>query len=124
MLGLLCWLQLTVRSTFAIWRNVYIFIREYRDKGETRIPELVLGEFQTYLYLMPLMSFSMNTPWLTDVYMMDSCMEGAGVIQTVASLDEIRAEAKYAETGAGPLCSRTAPRSSKTTTPSWKSWET
>ena len=78
LLGLLCWLQL--RSTFAIWRNVYIFIREYRDKGETRIPNLVLEEFQTYLYLMPLMSFSMNTPWLTDVYMMDSCMEGAGVI--------------------------------------------
>ena len=57
-----------------------------------------MEEFQTYLYLMPLMSFSMNTPWLTDVYMMDSCMDGAGVIQTVASLDEIRAEAKYAET--------------------------
>ena len=64
----------------------------------TRPSESVSEEFQTYGYPRRLKSSSMNTHCLIDVYMMDSCMDGAGVIQTVASLDDIRAEAKHAET--------------------------
>ena len=66
-LGLLRRLQLTVRSTLAIWQNVDLFIRELRDMGVTRSSERGLEEFQTYLYLIPLMSFSMDTPWFADV---------------------------------------------------------
>ena len=98
LLGVLTWLQLVARPAFAIWRCVYCFINEHRGKGVMTVPDDVLEEFQSWLFLCPLYVMEMKAPWNTTVYMMDSSVEGAGLVATEASLEEIEDEARYSET--------------------------
>eukprot|EP00972_Heterocapsa_arctica_P090322 13323685-Heterocapsa_arctica.AAC.1 len=48
---------------------------------------------------MPLFEASMKMDWWHEVYMTDSCVDGAGVISTTATVEEIVEEARFAETG-------------------------
>ena len=58
------------------------------------VPDDVLEEFQSWLFLCPLYVMEMKAPWHPTVYRMDSSVEGAGLVATQASLEEIEDEAR------------------------------
>ena len=98
LLGSCGWLQLVIRCSLSIWRNVYHFINEDRGPCRRMVPEDVLEEFQAALFLLPLAVARLDMEWHEEVFMADSCVQGAGLIVTKADRDEIVQEASFAET--------------------------
>lgn len=93
-----CWASLVTRCALSIWRRVYGYIEMSKGKGELKIPNDALEEFQAFLFLAPLYEAKMDISWVPEVFMVDSCFEGAGVVETTASLEEIWNKAQFAET--------------------------
>ena len=98
LLGLLTWMQLVQRSLLSIWRTAYGFIRMEPEDEVTKVPEEVLEEFQCALFLLPFTSVKMTMGWHDRAYMTDSSVEGAGLISTKATIEELDFEAQFAET--------------------------
>ena len=93
-----CWASLVTRCALSIWCRTYGYIEMAREKGMQKIPEEVLEEFQACLFLSPLFEARMDISWLSETFMVDSCFEGAGVVETTATGQELREEAQFAET--------------------------
>ena len=92
------------RPLLAVWHQVYVFLTSDPGADEDDVvplPSGVLDELFTMLCLSPFLSARMDLPWSRTVFMMDSSIEGAGVIATEAELEEILAEARHAESKGG-----------------------
>eukprot|EP00969_Alexandrium_andersonii_P141823 6270075-Alexandrium_andersonii.AAC.1 len=86
------------RAALSVWFITYGWLARVRlEEQELRVPDEVLEEFQTALFLAPFYSSRMDLEWVLDVYMMDSSLSGAGVVATKGTLAEIRTEASQAE---------------------------
>ena len=97
-IGSCCWLQLVIRCSLCVWRETYQFVVEERSPQVRKIPEGVLEELQAILFLLPLAVAKLDLDWHGEVFMADSCVQGAGLIKTNASTEEIIREAAFAET--------------------------
>ena len=94
-----CWASMVARSALSIWRTTYYFVQKHRDDPEPmEVPAEVIEEFQMALFISPMLASRMDLEWSTEVFMMDSSVDGAGLIATQATMAEIKAEAKFAET--------------------------
>ena len=63
-----------------------------------KIPGEILHEFQAAVLLSPFFVAKMTLLWWEVAYMTDSGPKGSAVVQSKASLEELRAEACLAET--------------------------
>ena len=53
----------------------------------------MLSELQAALFLLPFASARLDVPWHPEVFMVDSCVQGAGLIVTHATQEEVLEEA-------------------------------
>jgi hypothetical protein len=93
-IGFWTWFMLPCRPALAVFDEVYRFCEAFKDDDDEQ--ELWFGvrkELAAAAALAPLLRAELSKQWSRIVYMMDASDLGAGIIATMASLEEVRAEA-------------------------------
>lgn len=80
LLGLLQWFSLLQRGLFSVYDAVYEFVRREPSGIPVPLPQEVVVELSTALFLLPLLPASMDRPFLPKLIACDACPDfGFGV---------------------------------------------
>ena len=104
LVGLWCWALLLRRAALAMLGEVYHVIQEARGSKMVKLSADARAELEALVALAPWLETNLETPWLQQVFATDASMEGYGVCQTRATMSEIRAEARFAESKGWVVC--------------------
>ena len=89
-------LQLS-RSGYSIPHVIYAFIhRHSRSSGPVPLWDAVRAELWTLLVLSPFFKACLELPWWETAYAGDSSMPAFGIVETQATIEELREEGRWA----------------------------
>ena len=84
LLGRMTWVTLVRREVFAVFGDVYTWLRRRRLRGTEGeagpVPPRVLNELATWLALTPLLKAELALPWHPELSLSDAGPEGFGVV--------------------------------------------
>jgi len=94
------WIFMVGRDALSIYQEVYHWIRENRMTSRLLpIPREVRRELAAAAVALLLVEQDLTIAWDNRVYLFDASEEGGGVVETKASIAEIKAEGKWAIRG-------------------------
>ena len=94
------WIFMVCRDALCIYQEVYHWIRENRlNTGILSLPKEVRRELAAAAVALLIVAQDLTMDWDRKVYLFDASEEGGGVVETKASMEEIKAEGKWAVRG-------------------------
>lgn len=96
LMGHWSWTIQVARSAYAIPHCTYACIHQERGEPACRLWDQVRAELWSLLVVSPFLKAELELPWNKTVFAGDSSTPAFGIVQTEASLEEIRGEARWA----------------------------
>ena len=94
------WMFMVCRGCLSIYQEVYPWIQKHREShGVLLIPMEVRRELLAAAIMVLMIGQDLSMAWNPKVFMFDASTEGGGIVETIASWEELTKESRWAIRG-------------------------